>query len=47
VPLIDGGAFDWLATLASNRRAVYVATGTGAQLIAWRFRSTDGVQQGH
>ena len=38
VPLIDGGAFDWLAKLASNRRAVYVATGAGSQLIAARFR---------
>ena len=32
--------------LAANRRAVFIATGTGAQLIAWRFRS-DGAQQGH
>jgi hypothetical protein len=38
VPLIDGGAFDWLAKLTSNRRAVYIASGTGAQLIAVRFR---------
>jgi hypothetical protein len=38
VPLIDGGTFDWLAKLASNRRAVYVATGAGSQLIALRFR---------
>ncbi len=38
VPLIDGGAFDWLARLASNQRAVFVATGAGAQLIAIRFR---------
>jgi hypothetical protein len=38
VPLIDGGAFDWLAKLTSNRRAVYVATGVGAQLIALRFK---------
>ena len=38
IPLVDGGAFDWLAKLAANRRAVYIATGTGAQLIAWRFR---------
>lgn len=37
VPLIDGGAFDWLAQLTSNRRAVYIASGTGAQLIAARF----------
>jgi hypothetical protein len=38
LPLVDGGVFDWLAKLASNRRAVYVATGTGAQLIVLRFR---------
>lgn len=37
VSLIDGGAFDWLAQLASNRRAVYLASGAGAQLIALRF----------
>src|SRR5215468_1101739 len=39
IPLIDGGAFDWLAQLSANRRAVYVATGAGAQLIAFRFRT--------
>jgi hypothetical protein len=39
VPLIDGGVFDWLATIGSNRRAVYVASGAGAQLIP-QFRST-------
>jgi len=39
VPLFDGGAFGWLAKLTSNRRAVYVASGGGAQLIAARFRS--------
>ena len=38
LPLVDGGAFDWLTRLAADRRAVYVATGVGAQLIAWRFR---------
>jgi len=38
LPLIDGGAFDWLAQLSANRRAVYVASGGGAQLIAFRFR---------
>jgi hypothetical protein len=43
VPLVDGGAFDWLARLASNRRAVYVATGTGSQLIALRFRKASTV----
>jgi len=38
IPLIDGGAFDWLAKLTSNRRAVYIASGAGAQLIPIRFR---------
>ena len=38
VPLIDGGAFDWLTRLASNRRAVFVASGAGTQLIVARFR---------
>lgn len=37
VPLVDGGSFDWLAQLGSNRRAVYVASGVGAQLVALRF----------
>jgi hypothetical protein len=36
--LIDGGVFDWLQQLCSNRRAVYVASGAGAQLIEQRFR---------
>jgi hypothetical protein len=40
LPLIDGGAFDWLVRLTSNRRAVYVASGIGAQLIALRFAPT-------
>jgi hypothetical protein len=30
---------DSRAQLCSNRRAVYVASGTGAQLIAARFRA--------
>jgi len=37
-PIGDGGAFDWLARLLSNRRAVYVASGLGAQLVAVQFR---------
>jgi len=37
IPLVDGGTFDWLAKLAANRRAVFVATGAGAQLIVSRF----------
>jgi hypothetical protein len=39
VPLIDGGAFDRLARLTSNRRAIYAATGAGAQLIPFQFRA--------
>ncbi|MEO7735529.1 MAG: hypothetical protein ABIY55_31535 [Kofleriaceae bacterium] len=39
IPLIDGGTFDWLGQLTSNRRAVYIASGIGAQLIAFRFRA--------
>jgi hypothetical protein len=39
VPLVDGGTFDWLAKLTANRRAVFVATGAGAQLMALRFRT--------
>jgi hypothetical protein len=38
LPLADGGAFDWLTKLTSNRRAVYIASGAGAQLIPLRFR---------
>jgi hypothetical protein len=38
VPLVDGGAFDWVSKLASNRRAVYVASGAGSQLIAFSFK---------
>jgi len=33
----DGGTFDWLGKLAANRRAVFVASGLGAQLIPMRF----------
>jgi len=36
--LVDGGAFDWLNKLTSNRRAVLVASGCGSQLIAIAFR---------
>jgi hypothetical protein len=38
IPLIDGGAFDWVARLTSNRRAAYVASGLGSQLMALMFR---------
>lgn len=40
IPIADGGAFDWLAQLTANRRAVYVASGLGAQLVAARYRAT-------
>jgi hypothetical protein len=38
IPLIDGGAFDWLSTLTSNRKMAYVASGMGSQLVAYAFR---------
>jgi hypothetical protein len=38
IPLIDGGAFDWVAKLMSNRKAVYVASGLGSQLVPLMFR---------
>jgi len=38
VPLIDGGSFDWVARLTSNRRAVYVASAFGSQLAAQLYR---------
>lgn len=34
MPLVDGGAFDWLEKIASNRRLVFVASGLGSQLVA-------------
>ena len=38
MPIIDGGAFDWVARLASNHKAVFVATGAGSQIIPLLFR---------
>lgn len=37
--LSDGGAFDWLGKLASNRRLGFVASGMGTQLVAYLFRT--------
>lgn len=37
-PLVDGGAFDWVAKLASNRKLVFVSSAIGSQLIAFGFR---------
>jgi hypothetical protein len=41
MPIIDGGAFDWVARLASNNKAVFVATGAGSQIIPLLFRRSD------
>jgi hypothetical protein len=38
VPLIDGGAFDWVGKLASNRRCAYVTTGMGSEIAAYLYR---------
>ena len=38
IPLIDGGAFDWLHPLAANRKLVFVASAIGPQLVAQLFR---------
>jgi hypothetical protein len=37
-PVIDGGAFDWVAKVTSNRRAIYVASALGSQLVPLLFR---------
>lgn len=42
VPVFDGGTFDWVAQLASNRHAVYVASGLGSQLLPLLFRGSRG-----
>jgi hypothetical protein len=39
IPLIDGGAFDWVAKLASNRKLVFVASAIGSQLAAKAYRA--------
>jgi hypothetical protein len=38
IPLIDGGAFDWLHKLGSNHKLVFVASGMGSQLAAYLYR---------
>jgi hypothetical protein len=40
IPLIDGGAFDWLGKLTSNRKLVFVASAMGSQLAAHLFRAS-------
>jgi hypothetical protein len=39
LPLIHGGAFDWLGRLTSNQKLVFVASGMGSQLAAFVFRT--------
>jgi hypothetical protein len=41
IPLIDGGAFDWLRKLCSNNKLSFVASGMGSQLIAYLLRPPD------
>jgi hypothetical protein len=38
IPLIDGGAFNWLRKLCSNNKITFVASGMGSQLIAYLLR---------
>ena len=35
IPLIDGGAFDWLRKLCSNNKLSFVASAMGSQLMAY------------
>jgi hypothetical protein len=37
--LSDGGAFDWLRKITSNRRLAFVASGMGSQLVAYLCRA--------
>jgi len=37
IPLIDGGAFDWLGKLLANRKIIYVASALGSQIAAYLF----------
>lgn len=39
MPLIDGGAFDWLRKLTSNNKLTFVASALGSQLAAYLYRS--------
>jgi hypothetical protein len=38
IPLIDGGAFDWLHKLAANHKLAFVASAIGSQLAAYLYR---------
>jgi len=39
-PFIDGGIFDWVATLTANRKQLYIASALGTQAVAAVFRQT-------
>jgi hypothetical protein len=39
MPLIDGGSFDWLRKLTSNRKLTFVASALGSQLAAYLYRA--------
>jgi hypothetical protein len=39
IPIVDGGAFDWLRKLGANDKLAFVASGMGSQLAAYAFRS--------
>jgi hypothetical protein len=43
MPFVDGGVFDWVAKLTSNRRAVYVGSGMGSQLVPLLFRGQESL----
>jgi hypothetical protein len=46
IPLIDGGAFDWLHKLAANRKLVFVASAIGSQLAAYAYKTVPGEKSG-
>jgi hypothetical protein len=43
IPLVDGGAFDWLRKLCSNNKLCFVASGMGSQLVAYLGQVSRGV----
>jgi hypothetical protein len=46
IPLIDGGAFDWLEKLLSNRKMIFVASALGSQIAAYLFSQRSPASQG-
>ncbi len=39
LPMADGGVFNWLTKLTSNRKLAFVASGVGTQLLASQCRA--------